>query len=276
MKKILVLTDLSPNSRPGITFAIQLAVRSKSALVFFHVVELLKPRRWSEKQYQEYVKKELESHHRKLLTYVGNGYRKISSPKPPYMCIVKSGHDVAKTVITYAEKTKATAICLSTRGAGTIKKVIGTTASRIIDKSRTPVFVIPLNYQKAPLKEIFYATDLHNFKEEIKRIQHVADLTNARITACHYDYFLNLVAKLKQINKITKDLSSTRHRLRIRELEPGLSLSSQVLNDMEVYKASLGVLFTDQKKTWFKKLFLPQNSAELTFSTKKPLLIFEK
>lgn len=276
MTKILVLTDLSPNSRAGIIFAIQLALRSKSTLVFFHVVELLKPTRWNEKKYRDYLTKELERHRKKLLQYVENGFKKVGGPKPRYQCVVVSGHHVANTVVAYAEKTKAKAICLSTRGAGSVKKLIGTNASRIIDKSKTPVFVIPQNYQKAPLKDIFYATDLHNFQTEMKRVQQIADLTNARITAYHYDYFLNLAAKLKNIKQLLKDLSKSRHKLKIRELQPDLSLSSHLLKDMEDFNTSLSVLFTDHKKAWFKKLFLTGNSAELTFKTKKPLLIFEK
>lgn len=73
-----MLTDLSPNSRAGIIFAIQLALRSKSTLVFFHVVELLKPARWSEQKYQDYSEKELKRCHKQMLTYVENGYKKIN------------------------------------------------------------------------------------------------------------------------------------------------------------------------------------------------------
>ena len=95
MKKVLVLTDLSLNSRAGIIFAIQLALRSKSKLVFFHVVELLKPRRWSEKKYQDYLENELKRCHKQMLTYVENGFKKIKGPRPQYECVVKSGRDVA-------------------------------------------------------------------------------------------------------------------------------------------------------------------------------------
>ena len=276
MKKILVLTDLSANSWAGIIFAIQLALRSKSKLVFFHVIELLKPRRWSAKKYQDYKENELKRYHKQIITYVESGLKKIKGRKPRYECVVTSGRHVANTAIAYAEKTKAKAICISTRGAGQIKKILGTTASKIIAKSKTPVFVIPINYQKAPLKEIFYATDLHNFKAEMRRIRPLADLTKARITAYHYGHFQNLAARLKQIKESMKTLSSTRHLFRVRELHPEFSLSYHLLQDMEESNASIAVLFTDQKKAWFKKLFLPGNSAELTFKTKRPLLIFEK
>jgi hypothetical protein len=63
---------------------------------------------------------------------------------------------------------------------------------------------------------------------------------------------------------------------RIRELHPEFPLSFHILQDIEESNASLAVLFTDQTKTWFKKIFLRGNSAELTFRTKKPLLIFGK
>jgi nucleotide-binding universal stress UspA family protein len=274
MKKILVLTDLSANSRAGIVFAIQLALRTKRTLVFLHVTELLKPRRWSDQKYQDYLERELKRSHKLMLGYIETGFKKIKGPKPRYECIVKKGSHVANTAMSYAEKTKAVAICLTTRGAGLFKRIIGTNAARIIEKSKTPVFVIPVNYEKAPLKEIFYATDLVNFKAEMKRVQRVADLTNARITAYHYDYFINLASKLKNVKQYMKQLSSRGHKFRIRELEPHLALSTQILGDIEESNASLAVIFTDQNKKWFQKLI--SNSTELSYSIKKPLLVFEK
>jgi nucleotide-binding universal stress UspA family protein len=274
MKKILVLTDLSKNSKAGIIFAIQLALRTKRTLAFFHVIELLKPRRWSDQKYQDYLDKELKRAHNQMLEYVESGFKMIKGPKPRYECIVKKGSHVANTAIAYAEKTKAIAICITTRGAGFFKRIIGTNTARVIEKSKTPVFVIPINYEKAPLKEIFYATDLINFKAEMKRVQRVADLTNARITAYHYDYFLNHASKLKYVKKYTKELSSRGHKFKIRELEPHLALSTQLLGDIDESNASLAVLFTDQNKKWFNKLM--SNSTELSYSIKKPLLVFEK
>jgi hypothetical protein len=71
-----------------------------------------------------------------------------------------------------------------------------------------------------------------------------------------------------------KALTSRGHAFRIRELEPHLALSTRILGDIEGSNASLAVIFTDQSKKWFQKLI--SNSTELSYSIKKPLLVFEK
>jgi len=45
---------------------------------------------------------------------------------------------------------------------------------------------------------------------------------------------------------------------------------------MKKRKPSIIILFTKIKKTWFERLFYRNNTAEVTFDTKVPLLIFKK
>jgi nucleotide-binding universal stress UspA family protein len=275
MKKILVLTDLSPNSSAGVHFAIQLALRTDGALIFYHFVELPKPARWSKATYSNYLERELGKHTNALQKHVEMGFSKIKGVKPKYRCVVRHGSDITSSTIAYASRIRANAICISTRGAGAFKKLIGTTASRILEKSKIPVFVVPNTYQDIPSKHIFYASDLTNFKAEFKKVEKLAAIANARISIYHYDYFPNLVSKLKEIKRTAKSLSGLA-KFRIRELNPNVSLSKQLLEDMTNAKASLVVLFTDHNKSWFKQIFLPGNSKEVSFQTKIPLLVIEK
>ena len=46
MKKILVTTDFSANSKAGVRFAIQLASQIKCELIFYHILETLKSNAW--------------------------------------------------------------------------------------------------------------------------------------------------------------------------------------------------------------------------------------
>lgn len=66
MKKILVTTDLSNNSKAGIHFAIQLARKASASLIFYHGVQIDKPTRWADTQFDEYVQSELAHANGKL------------------------------------------------------------------------------------------------------------------------------------------------------------------------------------------------------------------
>ena len=269
-----MLTDLSINSRAGIHFAIQLAQRTKGTLIFYHFVKLLKPARWGAAAYSEYVKRELAKHETALIKYVENGFKAFKGGKPAYSCVVQHGTDVTSSVVKYASKIEADAICISTRGAGNFKKLLGTNASRILTRARTPVFVVPGAYENIPSKHIFYASDLLNFDEEFKRVKKIASLANAKISIYHYDYFPNLVDKLKEIKRVNKLISGTA-RLYVRQLHPERPLTSHIIDDVN-NSASLVVMFTDRRKHWFNQLVGDNHSKEVSFVTKIPLLVMEK
>ena len=55
MTKILVTTDLSANSKAGIRFAAQLALKTGADLVFYNVIGVMKPTSWSDKKYKSYA-----------------------------------------------------------------------------------------------------------------------------------------------------------------------------------------------------------------------------
>jgi hypothetical protein len=54
------------------------------------------------------------------------------------------------------------------------------------------------------------------------------------------------------------------------------SFAENFEDDLKKEKASLGVLFTNQKRNWFDKLFQGSNSAEVSFTSKVPILVFAK
>lgn len=181
-----------------------------------------------------------------LIKYVENGFKAFKGEMPDYKCIVQHGADITSSAVKYASKIEADAICISTRGAGDFKKLMGTNSSRILSRARTPVFVVPGSYENIPSKHIFYASDLLNFDEEFKKVKEVASLAHAKISVYHYDYFPNLVDKLKEIDRIKKLIAGTA-RLFVRELQPERPLTSHIVADV-TKGASLVVMFTDRKK----------------------------
>lgn len=273
--KIIVPTDFSANSKSGIRFAIQLATQTNSTLVFYHCMEIIKPVRWTNAEFKKYTTNQLNKTTAYLNSFVEKCYDQVSIVKGKYECVVERGSDPKKSLIKYAVTVNASAICMGTRGAGKIKRVIGTNSSGVLSTSPIPVFVIPTGYRSAPIKDILYASDLGDFKSEIKRVKEFSSSLNGNIYVYHY------TDKLQDPETRRKLLS-----IQQSQTKPGVSFifdafddqsfAENFEHDLKKSKASLGVLFTNQKRNWYGKLFQPSNSAEVSFNTKVPILVFAK
>jgi len=55
-----------------------------------------------------------------------------------------------------------------------------------------------------------------------------------------------------------------------------LSLVERITKYVEKSKPELLIMFTNREKGFFESMFLPSKSAELTYTTKVPVLIFSK
>jgi nucleotide-binding universal stress UspA family protein len=273
--KIIVPTDFSANSKAGIRFAIQLASQNNSELVFYHCMELLKPMKWTNGQFNTYVKNQLASMQAQLTTFVGKCYEQSGATKGKYECVVERGADPKKFVVKYAVAVKASAICMATRGAGKITKVIGTNSSGILSTSPIPVFVIPNGYRKAPITNILYASDLADFKSELKRVTEFSKPINGNLYVYHYNDKLEEPQTVKKLLTLQSQYTKTGVSF-IFEKFHDRSFAENFEDDLSKEKASLGVLFTNQKRNWFDKLFQGSNSEEVSYTSKVPILVFAK
>lgn len=275
-QKILVTTDLSGNSKAGIKFAIQLASQNGSTLVFYNMIELLKPTRWSESQYNDYVNKELASAQAKLMKFVDNEYKQAGVKHGKIQCVVEQGNNIVRSVIDYAQRIKANFICMSTRGAGVIKKFLGTNSSDILTHSPVPVFVIPKTYRKSRISQVMYSSDFDNLGPELKRVQAFAAPLKAKISVYHYDYLIDLKETRQKLKKVSDRFKGPGVKFNFQKLNIDKSLSTHLQSDIRKLKPSVVALFTKQNRDWYERVFLSSKSADLSFDTKTPLLVFRK
>jgi nucleotide-binding universal stress UspA family protein len=271
--KIIVPTDFSTNSKAGIRFAIQLASQNNSTLVFYHCMELLKPMKWTDGQFNTYVKNQLASMKVQLTSFVEKCYE--TAAKGKFECVVERGADPKKSVVKYAVAIKASAICMATRGAGKVKKVIGTNSSGILSTSPVPVFVIPSGYRKMPITNIVYASDLGDFKSELKRVTEFSKPINGNLYVYHYTEKLEEPDTRKKLLTLQSQYTKTGVAFVFDKFDDK-SFAENFEEDLKTEKASLGILFTNQKRNWFDKLFQGSNSAEVSFTSKIPILVFAK
>ncbi|HYG02568.1 MAG TPA: universal stress protein [Chryseosolibacter sp.] len=273
--KIIVPTDFSGNSKAGIRFGIQLASQTGATLVFYHSMEIVKPVRWTNAQFKTYVTNQLHKTTAYLKTFVEKVYDQTEIKKGKYECVVERGADPRKSVVKYAVAADARAICMATRGAGKLKRVIGTNSSGILSTSPIPVFVIPNGYRKAPITNILYASDLGDFKSEIKRVREFSTSVKGDVYVYHYTDKLQEPETRKRLLTI----QNSHTKLGVSFIFDGFgdqTFAENFEEDLKESNASLGVLFTNQKRKWFDKLFQHSNSAEVSFSSKVPILVFAK
>ena len=276
INKILVTTDLSRNSKAGIRFAIQLASQSGAALIFYHAIEIPKPTRWSDEKYAAFTEEQILEAKGKLNPFVKGVYKSSGVQPGNFECIVQVGSPVDQTIMDYALKRKVDFICMSTRGAGMIRRFMGTHTSSVLTHSTTPVLAIPKNYRATPIKQILYSSDLNDLNKELKMVKRFADLTKSKISVVHYDYLYQLKETQSKLDKVALRYQATGVKFHFEKLNMEHSLQAHLKKAIQKFKPSIVVLFTKQNRDWFERLFLSSKSADVSFDTKKPLLIISK
>jgi nucleotide-binding universal stress UspA family protein len=276
MNKILVTTDFSTASKAGIRFALQLAKQTKGTLIVFHAMGLPKPTRWGDNKYNAYAEAELKKAHIRLMRFIDSIGLQSGFATKAVQGVVTEGWQVDRSVIDYATHIKANFICMSTRGAGLLKKMVGTNASTILTTSPIPVIVVPKTYQVSPISHILYSSDFNTLGSEMKKVVDFAKPLKAKVSVYHYDFLLPLDEAKIKLEKIAAKHSARNVKFYFKKLHIENSLAHHLQNDIRKSKPSLVALFTKQNRGWYDRLFLSSKSAEISFNTKTPLLVFRK
>ena len=276
MKKILVTTDFSSNSKAGIRFAIQLASQAPCELIFYYVKASLAVDAWSQIDYNDANNSENKLLKDKLNKFINTIYKSTKKQAGKIDCVIESKIYIDAAIIAYAQKCKADYICMSTRGGGTMSKFLGTNASALITNSPVPLVVVPHTYRIKPLKSILYASDMEKIGSELKSVEKFAVAFHANVAIYHYDYFMEQEEVKSKLNKIADKYRSDKILFYFRKFFAEQTLLSHLQVDIRKSKPSIIAMFTKQDRHWFDRLFVSSKTAEFGFDTKTPLLVFRK
>jgi nucleotide-binding universal stress UspA family protein len=156
IKKILYATDLSKNSSYAFLYATDMAKRHNATIIILHAVEpipayvdtysgmtdVLKQEKLGE--IVEDIKKHLQEFCRKAEAEIG----------PPCVTLVSKvlvsrGHP-PEEILNAANKEGCDLIVLGTHGKGFLAHTfLGSVSSAVLDRTRKPVFIVPLPPEKA-------------------------------------------------------------------------------------------------------------------------------
>ena len=276
MKKILVTTDFSTNSKAALRFAIQLASQSEAALTFLHVQHVMRLTSWNETIYAGYEKSETAKAQMTLDQFVLSIYDKLNISPTNYMCVIQNSPLVDSVIMGYAADHAFDFICISARGAGTLEKLFGTTTTNLINQSPVPVIAVPGTYRAAKLTSILYASDLSRLEPQLKR---VVDFARSLAAAVKLLHFINPDEPVTDPQLIDVAVGKFTDYPIHAQLTPR-NLAKTVVADIEsvvkVEKPSLLIMFTHQNEGFFSRLFRSGNSVDYSFLTTVPLLVFSK
>jgi nucleotide-binding universal stress UspA family protein len=274
--KLLVTTDFSTNSKGAIRFAQTLANQSKEIEVtFYHSVQFMKPSTWSDELYSSYKQEEVNRLTEELSKFVFSTIQdtnKFASVK----YVIDSALSTEKDIVTYAEKKKMDFICIATQGAGVLRKIMGTHTSHIVNNSLIPVLVIPSHYRSKPLKKVTYLSDFENVKKELDKVSKLSTAIKCGIDVLHYSSLVLDQKKFERNEALVASENYKNTQLHIIKNNLELPLMERVSEYITKSKPELLVMFTRREKSFFERIFLPSKSAELTYTTKVPVLIYSK
>jgi nucleotide-binding universal stress UspA family protein len=276
MSKIVVTTDLSANSKKGIHFAMQLASQTECELIFYTVIEIFRPSIWDNVYYEQFETDEIIRNQQVLEKFIHEIYQKSNQKKTNYKCVCEVGINSSDQIISYAKSVDADYICVSTIGAGNLKQLFGTIASKIATFSPIPVIVVPKNYKSKPIATICFASDLVNLEEELRNVSNFATPVHAKINILHYDYQVHLEAKKNKLSKLIAKYETKNTKFYTKKLDPLYPLTSHMQMDIQKMKPSLLAFFTKQNRNWFDRLFVSSITSEMIYDTKTPILVFRK
>jgi len=275
--KLLVTTDFSANSKGAIRFAQTLSKQSKNVeVIFYHAIHIMKPTRWSDTFFKGYKDEEIERLSADLKKFIYSTIGKDKGKFTSIKFIVDNCISTEKDIIIFAEKNKIDYICIATQGAGMLRKIMGTHTSYIVNNSKVPVMVIPSHYKSKPLKIATYLSDFENLKNEVVKISKLSIPIALHVEVLHYSSIVHDKKKFEKNKELfnTKEFENIKLNIQKNNLE--LSLVDRIGKYVQKSKPELLIMFTNREKGFFESMFLPSKSAELTYTTKVPVLIFSK
>jgi nucleotide-binding universal stress UspA family protein len=276
MYKILVTTDFSDYSKAGLFFAIQLASQTPCELTFFHTFHTLVPTSWNAARIDEYEKNDADMLDKKLNLFVENVYKELNIDLPQITCVAKSSVFPQSCITEYAVENNIDFICISTKGAGKIKRILGTNTANLINNSEVPVIAVPHDYRATPIVSILYASDLFHYEKEVLKVIAFAEPLNASVDLLHLTTALEKTKDLDIIANAVKAIANYNINVNMTPRHPDESLVSDIEDAIKKINPSMMIMFTEQNRNWFEKIFLSSKSAEYSFDAKVPMLVFHK
>jgi hypothetical protein len=154
--------------------------------------------------------------------------------------------------------------------------LFGSNTASLIKKSKVPVIAIPDHYKRARISAVTYLSDLANLDNELKKVSGFAQPLDAKVEMLHFKVPVDYLANASQLSSIQDKLAKYGVNAHYEPLNYEKTLIENIMKVIKRSRPSMLIMFTDQKRTLFEKIFMSSISVEFSSMTKIPLLIFNK
>lgn len=278
MKRILVPTDFSPTSERAFRFAVDLASRIKAAVILHHTYFPVESSFIAAEPQREAYNQQAEE---KIVKRLQRLKKKVTGDtiQVPVSTIVGRSPLISKT-LRFAEENHVDLIVMGTQGATGLKKTImGSVASKIIEKAKCPVLLIPEKYEWKDPEQIVFATNLSaSDKSALSQINAIAGLYNAETTVIH---LMNARLNPAIREKAKKDFDAHARKLQDK-LKTKSTINFHILEVDSIVEAMEGLhkkfpydmmAMVRRKKKLLEKFMVKSFTKNMAYVTRKPLLI---
>jgi hypothetical protein len=195
----------------------------------------------------------------------------------PFECVLVEGISPESSLQDYCREHKdIDFICMGTDGAAGLQRLWGTHAGNMITQAPVPVVVVPRGYRTKAISRLLYATDLNHYQEELKNIVPLARRLGTELHILHLVGPDERVPDRILFEKVIKQEFHVECQIHLVIMDETRSVASNLNKFIRQMKPSLVIMFTDQQRTVFEKIFFPSKTESYAFRTRTPLLTMPK
>lgn len=263
MKKILLPTDFSKNSKRAMDFATSLFAKEDCLFYVLHAYQAITSKETGESGVEQKLEKlisELNGMENR-----NHWFETVLMQEIPLNAINVSiiDKDVDFTV-------------MGTKGTTALAKIfMGSTAVGVLRHiNNCPIIVVPENYDECPIKEIVFVNNFkHLFRmEELNPLKYLVKIRNAMLIVVRFNTSETLKDQQKVNRELLKNnLTHVPHQFKTVPLEA--SVSSSIKNLLEQHKGIGIVALLRSKHSFLEKLLWEPVIRNVAFTTKVPLLV---
>jgi len=271
--RILIPTDFSELSTVAIRYVVDFSNDVEVELILLHVIDTNVPSmtRLGSSKLQEAILASSERSMKELIASI----KKDNSHNIEINYEITSGSSIEKYVEMFAVKNNIDMICIGTKGASGLKKMLfGSNAASIIQNSSIPVLTIPEFARYKGIDNMVYSSDLNNLEKEIGLIVPFARLMGSRVEILHIDKDNErFEGDLQQkVEALKNDFSY--QKIKFSELK-----SDSVIQGINKFVADVDadmvIMFTHHTN-FLEKVFQKSVAQNTAFQTRIPLFTFQK
>jgi len=279
LRTIFVPLDISKSNEVVISYAIELAKRFHSQIVFlktFHTAEYTYPASGIASIPPIVDSKALEGKeiYDEKLSYLTDRFPDLDTIPFELKVFAGSAKDLVNEV---ANDLGAELILIGTSGASGIDEIFGTVAEKVTREATCPVLVIPDEFQFTPLQKMSLALDVDNLQHKLHldTLFHIAKSFNASIDVVNVsdqidkaDIHHNLIySRIK--DEFDESVNYFSIKILLKENEEK-ALSEYIdRNDIDL----LSIVYREHG--FFSRMFDPGLRKKMVFNTDIPLLVLK-